>query len=154
MECYSRLFLEPLAEDGGELSSCPYCGATVEEIARKKLVGCAHCYQTLWAGVFPLVEKMQGTRAHRGKTPPLDGEYADPYDYENTVGAAYRAKAVERARYDRQRTELETIIRELKGQGDIEGARCYEEKLTAMKKRLAVEEDFVWRTRLETHKQS
>ncbi len=153
LECYSRLFLEANGEESS-LTSCPYCGMTLAEVKTGKLVGCAHCYDTMQAGIYPMIRKMQGGRAHTGKTPPLEGEYGDPYDFEDTVGAEYRAKAILQARFERQCQELEIIIKKLRAEKNFEDAKCYEEKLTSMKNRAAIEEDFVWRTRPGLSKQS
>ncbi len=154
LECYARLFLEGGEEEESSLSECPYCGMSLAEAKTGKLVGCAHCYASMQAGLYPMIRKMQGERAHRGKTPPLEGSYSAPYDFEDTVGAEYRAKAVERARFERQCRELQIIIKKLKAEGNFEDAKGYDEKLTAMKNRSAIEEDFVWRTRRSSSKQS
>lgn len=147
LDCYSRLFLDEVDFAFDSASVCPYCGMTAKEAQAGKLVGCAHCYQTMQAAVYPMIYKMQGERAHTGKTPPLDGNYADWYDYENTLGAEYREKAVAKARYERQCRELTIIIAKLKAEGKFEDAKSYQEKLSAMKSRGAIEENFVWRTR-------
>lgn len=154
LDCYSRLFLDKTMADEESAEACPYCGMTAKEAQSGKIVGCAHCYQTMQAAVYPMIFKMQGERAHKGKTPPLDGDYGDPYDYEDIVGAEYRAKATAQARYERQCEELRIIIEKLVAEGDFEAAKCYEEKRIAMKTREAIEEDFVWRTRRTLSKQS
>ena len=155
LDCYSRLLLDEIGSNGGEsLSQCPYCGMTAEAAIQGKLVGCAHCYRTMQQAVYPMIHNMQGKKAHKGKIPPLDSEYGDPYDYEDTVGAEYHAKAIAQARYERQCRELEIIIKKLKAEENFEGAKSYEEKLTAMKNRSAIEEDFVWRTRRILSKKS
>ncbi len=154
LECYSHLFLEENGGDEGSLSSCPYCGMTLEEIKTGKLVGCAHCYQTMQTGLYPMIEKMQGGRAHRGKTPPLEGEFGDIYVGDNPFGKKYRAEAVAQARFERQCRELEIIIEKLKSEEDFEGAKSYADKLAVMKNRSAIEEDFVWRTRQALSTQS
>ena len=154
LDCYSRLFLDEVDPQGVGADVCPYCGMTAKEAQAGKLVGCAHCYQTMKEAVYPMIYKMQGEKAHRGKTPPLDGDYGDPYDYEDTVSAEYRAKAITQARYERQCRELQIIIGKLKAEGNFEDAKSYEEKLTAMKNRSAIEEDFVWRKRRNLSKQS
>lgn len=146
LDCYSRLFLDEVDFADGA-SVCPYCGMTAKEAQAGKLVGCAHCYQTMRSGVYPMIYKMQGERAHTGKTPPLDGDYADGYDDENPLRVEYREKAVAQARYERQCRELTIIIAKLKAEKKFEDAKSYEEKLSAMRSRGAIEEDFVWRTR-------
>ena len=45
------------------------------------------------------------------------------------------------------------LAKKLKAEGNFEDAKSYEEKLTAMRNRAAVEEDFVWRTRPNLSKQ-
>ena len=152
LDCYTRIFLDEI--DGEDvLSVCPYCGMSASAIASSKLVGCAHCYQTLQSMVYPMVYKMQGKKGHKGKTPPLDTELCDLYDFENGMSAEYREKAVAQARYERQCRELEIIIKKLKAEGNFEDAKSYAEKLAAMKNRSAIEEDFVWRTRPNLSKQ-
>lgn len=147
LDCYSRLFLDEVDFADGA-SVCPYCGMTAKEAQAGKLVGCAHCYQTMQSAVYPMIYKMQGERAHTGKTPPLDEAYDDWYDEEDVLGVEYREKAVAQARYERQCRELTIIIAKLKAEGKFEDAKSYEEKLSAMRSRGAIEEDFVWRTRL------
>lgn len=153
LDCYSRLFLDEIDPGMDSAEICPYCGMSAKEAQAGKLVGCAHCYVAMQAAVYPMIYKMQGERAHRGKTPPLDGDYGDPYDYEDTVGAEYRAKAIAQARYERQCRELTIIIEKLKSEGNFADAKSYEEKLTAMRNRATIEEDFVWRTRPNLSKQ-
>lgn len=153
LDCYTHLFLDEIDGEENRLAVCPYCGMSASAIATGKLVGCAHCYQTLQATVYPMVYKMQGKKGHKGKTPPLDTTFYDPYDFEDAVGAEYRAKAMAQARYEKQCRELEIIIKKLKAEGHFEDAKSYEEKLTAMKNRSAIEEDFVWRTRPSLSKQ-
>ncbi len=118
---------------------CPYCGTSLSEARKSGLVGCAHCYREMWSGLFPLVKKMQGDRAHGGKTPPVD--------LEEDLPQVDRVKAIARARYLRQKTELKIIIEHLHAEGNREDAQGYEEKLAAMEKSEKVEEDFVWRLR-------
>ncbi len=154
LDCYSRLFLDGGNGEENASSACPYCGTGLEEVKKSKLVGCAHCYQSMQTGLFPLIKKMQGGRAHTGKTPPLEGEYGSPYVYGDMVYGEYRAQAVSKARYARQYHELEIIIARLRAEGRGEEASGYEEKLAAMKIRGTIEEDFVWRTRTSLSKQS
>ncbi len=147
LECYSRMFLEEENGEEGSFSVCPYCGMTIEEVKKGKLVGCAHCYRAMQTGLYSMVKKMQGEEAHQGKTPPLSEGYSDFYEDEGDIGEEYRAKAVAQARYERQCRELEIIIEKLKSEGDFDGAKSYGEKLSTMRNRSAIEEDFVWRTR-------
>ena len=152
MDCYDRLFLaEENKTDGGKLSVCPYCGITLREVTAGKLVGCAYCYTVMSEGVMPLVLKMQGERAHAGKTPPLEyGETPNDDGYDS----ALRAKAVKKARFERQRNELELIIAKLKAENNYEDAKGYADKLSAMRSKAAIEEEFVWRMRRDLSNQS
>ncbi len=154
LDCYSRLFLDGGSGEENALPACPYCGTGLDEVKKSKLVGCAHCYQSMQTGLFPMVKKMQGGRAHTGKTPPMEGEYGSPYVYGDMVYGEYRARAVARARYARQYRELEIIIAHLHAEGREAEASGYEEKLAAMRVRGTIEEDFVWRTRTSLSKQS
>ena len=75
LKCFSRLFLSlDEVEEEKKLSACPYCGTTTKELQTKKLVGCAHCYQTLKSDALPMIIKMQGRETHKGKTTVSDVE--------------------------------------------------------------------------------
>ena len=88
LDCYHRLFLYADETEGDfSLSACPYCGMTLAEVKKGKLVGCANCYKMMSVGTLPMIKKMQGEKAHRGKTPPLEG-----YDV-NVGGAQATAQA-------------------------------------------------------------
>ncbi len=151
LDCYSQLLLEEDSADG-KLSVCPYCGMTLIEVIKGKLVGCAHCYQTMQAGLFPMIKKMQGGKAHRGKTPPVDVEFGDFSLAE--LEEKYRKEVIQGARFERQTRELKIIIEHLQAEGKFEEAKSYEEKLNAMQSRSTVEEDFVWRTSRTLSKKS
>lgn len=155
LDCYHRLFLYT-DEGAGELSlsSCPYCGTSLAEVKKNKLVGCAKCYKMMNGGMLPMIKKMQGERTHRGKTPPLDG-----YDMRAEGGARlmaddFRKQAVALARFERQCNELEVIIAKLKAENNYEDAKGYADKLSSMRSKSTIEEEFVWRTRPNLSKQS
>ena len=141
LDCYHRLFLYA---DGAEsdltLSACPYCGMSVAEFKKTNLVGCANCYKVMSGDLFPSVVKMQGVKAHRGKTPPL-GEF--------DVGLFddFREEQEKKARFRKQCNELEIIIAKLQAENNFEDAKGYADKLSLMRNTLTVEEEFVWRTR-------
>ena len=154
LDCYHRLFLYAEEAEGvGALSACPYCGMSMSEVKKGNLVGCANCYKMMSGKMLPVIVKMQGEKAHRGKTPPLEG-----YEVNADMGTrfavdAYHAQAVARARYERQCNELEVIIAKLKAEDDYEGARGYADKLSLMRSKSSIEEEFVWRTRRNLSKQ-
>ncbi len=153
MDCYDRLFLDERSKtDGGTLSVCPYCGMRLQDFRTGKLAGCAHCYATMREGVMPLVIKMQGEFAHKGKTPPL--EYGETHYGGEVYDPVLHAKAVEKARFERQCNELEIIIAKLKAENNYEDAKGYADKLSSMRSRSSIEEEFVWRTRPTSSKQS
>ena len=152
LECYHRLFL--CAEDteaGDALSACPYCGTALSEYEATKLVGCAYCYRTMGAGLYPSIVKMQGgVSGHRGKMPPLSPEDEDVLDKKEFATEAefilYRADAAKRVRIERQCGELEILSDYLREKKDYDGADGYEAKLAKMRATSEVEEEFVWRT--------
>lgn len=156
MDCYHRLFLyAEEAEGDASLSACPYCGMTVSEFQATKLVGCAFCYRTMSGATLPVVTKMQGERSHRGKTPPLlESDEKSLEEGKSMRNAAFTSQAVARARFERQCNELEIIIKKLKDEGNYADAKGYADKLSAMKSRSAIEEEFVWRARRNLSKQS
>ena len=83
-----------------------------------------------------VIVKMQGVETHQGKRPPPEFS-EDGKEEDGTLSAKCR----------RQCRELEYIIEKLKAEGNYEGAEGYAAKLSRMKSKLAVEEDFVWRNR-------
>lgn len=130
LECYHRFFITADGEAIGA-AVCPYCKTTAEEVKKRNLVGCAYCYKAFQKLLYPVVAKLQGGEAHKGKK-PLGGK-------------------LERAA--RQRYEAKTVSELLQKQGDFEGARAYAERLNALENGYG-EEDFVWRKRLDLSKRS
>lgn len=150
LDCYHKLFLYTDGAEGeSSLSACPYCEMTVAEIRRTKLVGCANCYKMLSDSLLPSVVKMQGVKAHRGKTPPLETDGTETGE----LFDEYRKQAVERARFERRCNELEVIIAKLKAENNYEDAKGYADKLSLMRAEATIEEEFVWRTRRNLSKQ-
>ncbi len=145
MDCYDRLFLNEMTKtDGGTLSVCPYCGISLQEVNAGKLVGCAHCYSAMSEGITPLIVKMQGDRAHLGKEPPL--EYGETQYGGEVYDETLRKKALEKVRFERQCHELELIIAKLQAENNFEDAKGYADKLSSMRSKGRIEEEFVWRT--------
>ena len=145
LKCFAQLFLSlEEVEEEKKLSACPYCGTTARELQTKKLVGCAHCYQTLKGDALPMIIKMQGRETHKGKTTVSDVENMQD-DSEDTL-------LKKKLRLQKQCYELEEIIEKLKAEKDFEGAKDYADKLSRMKSIDGVEEEFVWRTSNSTSK--
>ncbi|MBE5746830.1 MAG: hypothetical protein E7352_01500 [Clostridiales bacterium] len=155
LDCYHRLFLYVDESEGDSyLSACPYCGMSIAEVKKGKLVGCANCYKMMSGDMLPIIKKMQGEKAHSGKTPPLEG-------YDNTIDSGarfmadgFRAQAIALARFERQCNELEVIISKLKAENNYEDAKGYADKLSSMRSKSSIEEEFVWRTRPNLSRQS
>ncbi|MBQ8309004.1 MAG: hypothetical protein IJX96_04140 [Clostridia bacterium] len=135
LDCYHRLFIVAENEegtDGENASVCPYCGTAAEELKKRNLVGCARCYKTFATALAPVIVKMQGGAAHRGKRP---------------VGG-------ETERLTRRLNELKTIVEKRNAEGDFETARAYTERLLRLQENIEEEEDFVWRKRPLSYKRS
>lgn len=120
LDCYHKLFVYVDDTHGEERTVCPYCAATVAEIKKRKLVGCAYCYKTLQTAVLPMVERMQGSQAHQGKA---------PYETESE-------------RIIRRRNELRCIAQKYKDEKDYEGVRACETALTQLEEE--GKETFTW----------
>ena len=132
LDCYHQLFIDTESQTGKEeASACPYCGTTAEEVKKRKLVGCARCYETLSNVLYPIVSKMQGGAAHTGKK-PFGGELE---------------------RIARRCYELKAIAEKLRKEKDFEGEKACLKRLHALQTGYA-EEDFVWRKRLDLYKRS
>ena len=147
LECYENLFLG-VKEGENALESCPYCGTALNEFLSNKLVGCPYCYRTMGAEILPIITKMQnGVCGHRGKTPPLtekdESEFVQMRFATEAESAAYRAVLERSARFERQKKELELLIKHLKRTGAAREAE-YSEKLERMKRTGEVEEEIVW----------
>ena len=147
ISCYEQLFLREDGVEGKSLSACPYCGTTLKEFRLRKIVGCPYCYQTMSAGIMPVILKMQGDECgHRGKKPPLSVEDEIEFGREN-FGAfsdrdSFREEMEQRERFARQKREMEILVEFL----DTDKARQkeYEDKLKRMERTGKLEEEIVW----------
>ena len=154
LDCYHRLFLYTDETEGElSLSDCPYCGTSLAEVKKSKLVGCANCYKMMSGGMLPMIKKMQGEKAHKGKTPPLEG-YDGSLEGACLATDGFRKQAISLARFERQCNELEVIISKLKAENNYEDAKGYADKLSLMRSKSSIEEEFVWRTRPNLSKRS
>ncbi|HEX5135757.1 MAG TPA: UvrB/UvrC motif-containing protein [Planctomycetota bacterium] len=50
-------------------ATCPGCGLAYAEFKAKGRLGCPRCYEAFGPVLIPLLEKVHGASAHRGKTP-------------------------------------------------------------------------------------
>lgn len=147
LSCYERLFLHEQGAEEKSASSCPYCETTLKEFRLRKIVGCPYCYQTMSAGIMPVILKMQGdVCGHRGKRPPLAIEEEAEIGKENGGGStdcdALREEAEQRERFSRQKREMEILIEFL--ETDKERQKEYEDKLKRMQRNGKIEEEIVW----------
>ena len=121
LDCYHRLFVVAETETDETPENCPYCGTSVEEVKKHRLVGCAKCYQVFAATLNPMIVKMQGGTVHCGKK-PQGGDYE---------------------RLARRTGELKTIVNKLNAEQEFQAARAYTERLSALQE--GIEDDYVWR---------
>ena len=130
LDCYHTLFIVT-GEDKKGSSVCPRCGQTAEEIKKRNIVGCAYCYTAHEGVLFPVVAKMQGERAHTGKS-PLGGDSE---------------------RLSRRCYQLKSVVEKLREDGRNDDAKARLERLNALQSGYG-EEDFVWRKRPHSFKRS
>lgn len=133
LTCYHERFIDGGVDNVANVDTlvCPYCGVSAEEVKKRKLVGCAMCYESLESVIYPMIVKMQGVDAHKGKK-PLGGEMD---------------KASRRA------YELKTVIDKLNDDGEFERAKEYTKRLTELQNGYG-EEEYVWRKRPHLYKRS
>ncbi len=146
LSCYIRLFVEDKADVAENVTPvCPYCGSTIDEILAEKMVGCAYCYRMLADEMQPIISKMQRSlKPHVGKRPTTDVTEQDLEAGNDPIVLT---------RCNRQCYELTLIIQKLTAEGNFDGAKDYADKLSRMRSKTAIEEDFVWRGSREQTKQ-
>ena len=52
-----------------QVTRCPGCGASFEDITRSGKIGCAECYHTCRGQLLPIIQRIHGTAQHKGKVP-------------------------------------------------------------------------------------
>lgn len=50
-----------------QVTRCPGCGASFEDITRSGKIGCAECYHTFRGQLLPIIQRIHGTAQHKGK---------------------------------------------------------------------------------------
>ena len=55
--------------DNSQVTRCPTCGASFEEITQSGKIGCADCYKTFRSQLLPVIQRIHGTTHHKGKVP-------------------------------------------------------------------------------------
>ena len=131
LDCYHKLFLDIDESSCGEKrTACPYCGTAVTDLKKRNLVGCAKCYEMMQSYLVPVITKLQGSQVHTGKA---------PYETKREI-------------IERRQKELKSLSQKYKTEKDYESARAYDERFIQLENGL--EEDYVWRNRLNLSKQS
>lgn len=57
------------APGGRDGVRCQCCGSSFRDIVRSGRAGCAECYRTFYDRLLPVIRRMHGSVAHRGKIP-------------------------------------------------------------------------------------
>lgn len=52
-----------------QVTRCPGCGASFEDITRSGKIGCAECYHTFRGQLLPIIQRIHGMAQHKGKVP-------------------------------------------------------------------------------------
>ena len=52
-----------------QITRCPTCGASFDEITQSGKIGCADCYHTFRSQLMPVIQRIHGTTHHKGKVP-------------------------------------------------------------------------------------
>jgi len=125
LDCYHRLFIsiDEVAGEGrrrdGQIAMCPYCGMSEEEFKTRGVVGCAQCYQSLAKTALPVVIRLQGMEAHRGKKPKISDEREEMIN---------------------QRNFLKERVEQLMKEKNYEAVKICSEELNRLNKKLYEEE--------------
>jgi protein arginine kinase activator len=94
-------------------ATCPGCGLAYAEFKAKGRLGCPRCYAAFGPVLIPLLEKVHGASAHRGKTPErVKGAIAsrkEVTEVEEQLNAAVANEEYEKA------AQLRDRLREMKG---------------------------------------
>ena len=94
-------------------AACPGCGLAYAEFKAKGRLGCPRCYAAFGPVLIPLLEKVHGAAAHRGKTPErVKGVMASRRELKEIE--AQLDAAVENEEYEKA-AQLRDRIREMKG---------------------------------------
>lgn len=102
---------------------CPNCGMRYEDFQHTGKIGCSVCYQTFRRELFPLLRRIHGASAHRGKIPHRSGSALERKQHIARLREELK-RTIEQEEYERA-AELRDEIRalELKEQegGEADG---------------------------------
>jgi len=57
------------------IKTCPKCSITMPEVLKTGFLGCPHCYDTFTDVLMPMIQKVQNSTFHKGKTPNTRGAH-------------------------------------------------------------------------------
>ena len=92
-----------------QVTRCPGCGASFEDIARSGKIGCAECYHTFRGQLLPIIQRIHGTAQHKGKVPGSSALRVT--DTNNKIVAVEETPLEEKKRLLKQAIEVQDFER-------------------------------------------
>lgn len=92
-----------------QVTRCPGCGASFEDITRSGKIGCAECYHTFRGQLLPIIQRIHGTAQHKGKVPGSSALRVT--DTNNKIVAVEETPLEEKKRLLKQAIEVQNFER-------------------------------------------
>lgn len=92
-----------------QVTRCPGCGASFEDITRSGKIGCAQCYHTFRGQLLPIIQRIHGTAQHKGKVPGSSALRVT--DTNNKIVAVEETPLEEKKRLLKQAIEVQDFER-------------------------------------------
>lgn len=92
-----------------QVTRCPGCGASFEDITRSGKIGCAECYHTFRGQLLPIIQRIHGTAQHKGKVPGSSALRVT--DTNNKIVAVEETPIEEKKRLLKQAIEVQDFER-------------------------------------------
>lgn len=92
-----------------QVTRCPGCGASFEDITRSGKIGCAECYHTFRGQLLPIIQRIHGTAQHKGKVPGSSALRVT--DTNNKIVAVEETPVEEKKRLLKQAIEVQNFER-------------------------------------------
>ena len=92
-----------------QVTRCPCCGASFEDITRSGKIGCAECYHTFRGQLLPIIQRIHGTAQHKGKVPGSSALRVT--DTNNKIVAVEETPLEEKKRLLKQAIEVQDFER-------------------------------------------
>lgn len=92
-----------------QVTRCPGCGASFEDITRSGKIGCAECYHTFRGQLLPIIQRIHGTAQHKGKVPGSSALWVT--DTNNKIVAVEETPLEEKKRLLKQAIEVQDFER-------------------------------------------